>query len=406
MKSNRFLFPLLLLSSLFLGTIAQAQIDFSTIEPYRGYRGDSGNSSASRDSDSEEDRQISRGNAQNRLGRAAMQSGDFQAALRYFQAANNIDPDSVYEDNIALARSAIVNQQGIDAYNNKDYATALIYFQQALSSRPNSTTYKHNIGLARTEITIQNANAQNDEGCRLLKNGDYQGALAHFRKANEISPYKGFAANIEMAEEKLKREEGKSRDLTVAVELNRSMRKLGQSWAASPPSTGQGFFGTTVAHPNDLMFGDPTATTQMNTSAADQATGINANIPATQSPNLEIKSHSAQGGFDTPVAPGGQLVAVTRDGGDPAKEPMIPAPLAKDAIIAEAVQKRDEDRKILEAADVALKSLQQANPQDTVAIAKVKQESTTAANQVSYDNFSISNRIRALSSASSAAGNK
>ena len=321
------------------------------------------------------------------------------------------------------------NDQGVKASRNGNYSRALAYYEKALELSPNDQVIQQNVKSARGII-------QNDAGVAYEKEGNYREAVARYARAAEIKPGDSvIQKNLANARESLRnqeaQEEQRQRDKITANKMQQSIQALAQTLNAAPSSgglavgggtssdnsdkssdlafmattgppaaPGQGTFNTTVSHPTDLVFGDPNALPGTDTSSGKQLTSIDHHKSSLNAPNLTTESEVARGGFDTGVTASGQLNAITKDGGNPMRDPEVPEKYKKDKDIVAATTKRDEDKKAVANAEAELKTLEQSHPEDRGKIAEAKQKSSTARSQLGYDNFAIGEHIRALSSGS------
>jgi tetratricopeptide (TPR) repeat protein len=131
------------------GAPLRAQIDFSTLDKYRGLdnqrpsNGNSGQSGTQSQSQSQnqsesqssaqtsQDKSRATAFASNERGRAACAKGDWATAEAEFKKALKANPsDPVYRRNIAIAQ----DQEGSAAFRSGDYPTAANYFRQALAN--------------------------------------------------------------------------------------------------------------------------------------------------------------------------------------------------------------------------------------------------------------------------------
>jgi hypothetical protein len=142
-----------------------------------------------------------------------------------------------------------------------------------------------------------------------------------------------------------------------------------------------------------------------NTNAGDQlesakhhGTEAMKKLPKNPEGELEPASAEARKPFDDHGDAAGHLDAVhTSSAGNPLRDPVVPKEYLNDSVVTKAMNDRGVAKKEWEKAEAELKTLDKSNPRDQVKIVALREKSDAAKNKVIYDNFSIGDRVKALS---------
>jgi tetratricopeptide (TPR) repeat protein len=123
----------------------------------------------------------------------------------------HLDPDRpiVVDPNVVKGRERVFSVQvsretlnnpsykkGCEAFMSRDPEAALRYFRQAQKERPGDPLVRAQVLLAQDLIKVRQQEEKTQwgayqvafDGVHAARNGDYAGALYHFRRANEINP--------------------------------------------------------------------------------------------------------------------------------------------------------------------------------------------------------------------------
>jgi tetratricopeptide (TPR) repeat protein len=358
---------------------------------------DSGNHNSGRSAESAEDRNEDAARQTNHQGNVCFDNGDYQGALRYYREAlarTNLESYAkVHRQNIALAQAAIFNQQAQEAWGRRDYRGALRSYEQQRTMFDGPNARK---GIASAKAMIVWSEAK---------------TAADYRRAIAMQPGLFNQENIRGVEkleawEKSQRDQRtrEVREKAAAKDIHKSIQTFAQTLDAAPSSDGgRGNFGTTVAHPNDLAFGDPNAVSGTEKAGEQLRSADYHGKKAVAAHSAEGASWEARQVFESQGGNHGSLNAITKDGGNPMHDPEVPEEYKKDPAMVAATTKRDEDKKTMADAEAELNTLKQSHPEDHLKIAKAKQKSSTARSELGYDNWTIGQRITALRSGSSSA---
>lgn len=142
---------------------------------------------------------VTQANDENAAGVAALNSGDYTAAVQYFRRAYAIWPDDVYQGNINLALSYVEYNQGAAAFRAGNYEQAAYYFQRA-DDIYRSRSYQLNIKQA-------GAAEVNERGRAAFRAKDFASAIQLFEEANNTFPDEGYEHNIGVAQSALKEQQ-------------------------------------------------------------------------------------------------------------------------------------------------------------------------------------------------------
>lgn len=151
------------------------------------------------------------------------------------------------------ATAHYLNEQGIAAFERKDYVTALRAFQQAHELNPDSVAIQHSL-----------ASAQDELGVAAYINGDWKAALDYFREAIKNNPEaSNYAENLKRTEEKYQAAEGEKdrrvQDAATAEQMRGTIGQLSSTVASTPAVSTPG-----------LDFGNPDSTEKKTSLEFDQ----------------------------------------------------------------------------------------------------------------------------------------
>ena len=134
-------------------------------------------------------------------GRACMDRGDYEGALACFQQAYDLSQleryAKYYRADIALAKASIASRNGNRAAKAGNYQEALRCFVEAAGYEPGWKGYQQEIEWAKGLMESQ-------QGDAAYQQGDLATALAHYRKAEQLSPFEGYRTMISRVRQELK----------------------------------------------------------------------------------------------------------------------------------------------------------------------------------------------------------
>ena len=302
-------------------------------------------------------------------------------------------------------QASAINDQGNVYYSNKDYATSIKYYERALRINPNDSVIANNLRKARGSLI-------NQEGIALANEGKYREALEKYKAAYRIKPEsKGIRKNLEHAQGVVnswdKTEQYQKQRTLNAATFSRNISELSNNLEPkkSTATFGDKTGGLSLMGPKVDLSKPAAIKTGATKTAAEQArsAGVHGES-ALNAKSAEGMKREASMVFDTPGTYQGTIEPPELKGVPVAErsDPFI-AVSHRTPEITRLVEKRTEIRAKRKELEKDLQTLKENPRQDTVRIAKIKQEITNIENEEHFLNFSIKETLKPLTADKAAA---